>query len=87
MDKDSDTAKTLQICNNLRYLNMTPKEFMVHFLRSKNSDLAFRRRYWATKTGYEGSLNLVDCIRNRFEASSEGQGWWAQYIQKEVIVF
>ena len=78
MDKNLDTVKALQD------LNMSPKEFMVHFLRSNNSDLAFRRRFWATKTGYKSSLTVVECVRDKFESSLEGQGWWAQFIQDEV---
>ncbi|POW18098.1 hypothetical protein PSHT_06193 [Puccinia striiformis] len=37
---DTDSRKALEICKNLQALKMTPKEFMITFLTSKNSDLA-----------------------------------------------
>ncbi|KAI7955517.1 hypothetical protein MJO29_006916 [Puccinia striiformis f. sp. tritici] len=64
---DADSRKALEICKNLQALKMTPKEFMITFLTSKNSDLASRRRLWTIDNGHVRSLHLVRCIRDRFE--------------------
>jgi hypothetical protein len=47
-------------------------------------ELATRRRFWATNTGYKSTLQVVECIRDTFENSADGQGWWADLIQQEV---
>ncbi|KNE87826.1 hypothetical protein PSTG_18783, partial [Puccinia striiformis f. sp. tritici PST-78] len=59
---DADSRKALEICKNLQALKMTPKEFMITFLTSKNSDLASRRRLWTIDNGHVRSLHLVRCI-------------------------
>jgi hypothetical protein len=40
--------KVLQVCKMLRALpvKLTPKQFMLHYLTSSNSELAFLRRFW-----------------------------------------
>ncbi|KAH9453954.1 hypothetical protein Pst134EB_014055 [Puccinia striiformis f. sp. tritici] len=78
---DADSRKALEICKNLQALKMTPKEFMITFLTSKNSDLASRRRLWTIDNGHVRSLHLVRCIRDRFEDTVEGEQWWAELIQ------
>jgi len=84
MSTPADTVKTLSICQALQAVNMTPKEFLVHFLTSENSELAYRRRFWTTATGGGSTLSLVQCIRDRFLASSDGQARWNDFIRDEV---
>ncbi|POW01341.1 hypothetical protein PSTT_12556 [Puccinia striiformis] len=64
---DTDLRKALEICKNLQALKMTPKEFMITFLTSKNSNLVSRRRLWTIDNRHVRSLHLVRCIRDRFE--------------------
>ncbi|KAI9607057.1 hypothetical protein KEM48_001613 [Puccinia striiformis f. sp. tritici PST-130] len=81
---DTDLRKALEICKNLQALKMTPKEFMITFLTSKNSNLVSRRRLWTIDNRHVRSLHLVRCIRDRFEDTVEGEQWWAELIQSEV---
>jgi hypothetical protein len=75
---------TLKICQELKDMKMPIKEFVTTFLTGKHIELATRRRFWATNTGYKSTLSLVECIRGTFEASADGQGWWEEFIQQEV---
>ncbi|KAA1132441.1 hypothetical protein PGTUg99_009106 [Puccinia graminis f. sp. tritici] len=85
MNVSADTAKTISICRALQELNMTPKEFIVHFLTSDNADLASRRRYWSTETGGPSTIALVRHIRDRFLATSKGGSRWTDFIREEAI--
>ncbi|PLW46030.1 hypothetical protein PCASD_03503 [Puccinia coronata f. sp. avenae] len=76
---------TLEICQHLKDINMPIKEFVMLFLTGKHIELATRQRFWATSTGYESTLRLVECIRDTFEDSADGQGWWEDFIQSEAI--
>ncbi|KAA1102845.1 hypothetical protein PGTUg99_036599 [Puccinia graminis f. sp. tritici] len=64
---------------------MTPKEFIMEFLCSSDSDLASRRRFWATENGWDGTMDLVRVVRSKFRATSEGEKRWQEYIQEEAI--
>jgi hypothetical protein len=75
---------TLKICQDLKDIKMPIKEFIIHFLTSKHIELATCWCFWATNTGYESTLQVVECIRDTFENSADGQGWWADFIQQEV---
>ncbi|EFP86715.2 uncharacterized protein PGTG_13097 [Puccinia graminis f. sp. tritici CRL 75-36-700-3] len=63
---------------------MTPKSFMLHFLHSDNSDLAYRRRYWA-ESAVDSTVVLVKAIRDKMNSSAPGQQAWADFIQEEAI--
>ncbi|PLW31054.1 hypothetical protein PCASD_16050 [Puccinia coronata f. sp. avenae] len=76
---------TLKICQELKDMKMPIKEFVTTFLTGKHIELATRRRFWATNTGYKSTLSLVECIWGTFEASADGQGWWEEFIQQEAI--
>ncbi|PLW12041.1 hypothetical protein PCANC_20440 [Puccinia coronata f. sp. avenae] len=66
---------TLKICQHLKDINMPIKEFVMLFLTGKHIELATRQRFWATSTGYESTLRLVECIRDTFEDLADSQGW------------
>jgi hypothetical protein len=66
---------------------MTPKEFMLHFISSPNSDIAYLRRYWSTSTGIDGAIKLIEALRDAITRTNTGQDAWMQLIQKEVRHF
>ncbi|PLW32063.1 hypothetical protein PCASD_18449 [Puccinia coronata f. sp. avenae] len=76
---------TLKICQELKDMKMPIKEFVTTFLTGKHIELATRRHFWATNTGYKSTLSLVECIRGTFGASADGQGWWEEFIQQAAI--
>ncbi|PLW37733.1 hypothetical protein PCASD_11271 [Puccinia coronata f. sp. avenae] len=76
---------TLKICQDLKDIKMPIKEFIIHFLTGKHIELATCPCFWATNTGYKSTLQVVECIRDTFENSADGQGWWADFIQQEAV--
>ncbi|PLW04779.1 hypothetical protein PCASD_17509 [Puccinia coronata f. sp. avenae] len=77
------TKNVLDICKHLRDLGMTPKQFMLEYLTSKNSELATLRRFWATPKGWESTITLVKAIRGKFWATDMGRKKWIDWIQDE----
>ncbi|PLW31840.1 hypothetical protein PCANC_17205 [Puccinia coronata f. sp. avenae] len=78
------TKNVLNICKHLRDLGMTPKQFMLEYLTSKNSELATLRRFWATPKGWESTITVVKAIRGKFWATDMGRKKWIDWIQNEV---
>ncbi|PLW17292.1 hypothetical protein PCASD_18373 [Puccinia coronata f. sp. avenae] len=79
------TKNVLDICKHLRDLGMTPKQFMLEYLTSKNSELATLRQFWATPKGWESTITLVKAIRGKFWATDMGRKKWIDWIQDEAI--
>ncbi|POV97549.1 hypothetical protein PSHT_14513 [Puccinia striiformis] len=65
---------------------MTPKEFMIHFVRSTNPEVAYLRRLWAVPRGIPSSMDLVRSMRNELTNTPEGRDAWDDFIQQEVHV-
>ncbi|POW03989.1 hypothetical protein PSTT_10686 [Puccinia striiformis] len=66
---------------------MTPKEFMIHFVQSPNSEVAYLQRLWAVPKGIPSSMDLVRSVRNELSSTPEGRNAWADFIQLEVFKF
>ncbi|OAV98166.1 hypothetical protein PTTG_01728 [Puccinia triticina 1-1 BBBD Race 1] len=52
---------------------MSPKQFMLHYLTSPNSELAYLRRHWAQPTGIESSVELIQAIGAFMKQSPAGR--------------
>ncbi|KAI7933829.1 hypothetical protein MJO29_016667 [Puccinia striiformis f. sp. tritici] len=78
--------KVLNVCMMLRTLPqvMTPKEFMIHFVRSTNPEVAYLRRLWAVPRGIPSSMDLVRSMRNELTNTPEGRDAWDDFIQQEA---
>ncbi|EFP76489.2 uncharacterized protein PGTG_02930 [Puccinia graminis f. sp. tritici CRL 75-36-700-3] len=79
-------SKAITVCELLQSLpcKMTPKSFLLHFLQSDNSDLAYRRRYWA-ESAVDSTLVLVEAIAEELKSSATGRNVWAKFIEQEAI--
>ncbi|KAA1121729.1 hypothetical protein PGTUg99_022546 [Puccinia graminis f. sp. tritici] len=77
--------KVLAVCELLQSLpcKMTPKSFMLRFLGSDNSDIAYRRRYWA-ESAIDSTMRLVDAMADEIKSSPPGREAWAKFIEAEV---
>ncbi|EFP85455.2 uncharacterized protein PGTG_11811 [Puccinia graminis f. sp. tritici CRL 75-36-700-3] len=64
---------------------MTPKEFMLHFIQSPNSDIAYLRRFWRQPKGIETTMDLVRSIHQELAKSSTGREAWDSFIQEEAV--
>ncbi|KAA1123549.1 hypothetical protein PGTUg99_007676, partial [Puccinia graminis f. sp. tritici] len=63
---------------------MTPKEFMLHFVQSPNSDIAYLRRFWRQPKGVESTMDLVRSIHLELAKSRTGREAWDSFIQEEL---
>ncbi|KAI9601709.1 hypothetical protein H4Q26_001542 [Puccinia striiformis f. sp. tritici PST-130] len=84
-DIPSNIAKAVLICKQLQGMNVTPKEFIDLFLKSKKStELATRRKLWFNQQGANSTISLLRIIRDGFMGNSYGQGRWKQFIAEEA---
>ncbi|KAH9440191.1 hypothetical protein Pst134EB_030820 [Puccinia striiformis f. sp. tritici] len=80
---DTDLRKALEICKNLQALKMTPKEFMITFLTSKNSNLVSRRRLWTIDNRH--AIRVLTQNNQRLEHSSNGHWQSSQTAKPEFF--
>ncbi|KAA1108512.1 hypothetical protein PGT21_014781 [Puccinia graminis f. sp. tritici] len=73
------------ICALMEKLNLTPKEFVVAFLERKHDNVAFRRRYWGTETGWDSTRRLIAAIKAQACSHMEGRGLWEELILSESM--
>ncbi|POW10466.1 hypothetical protein PSTT_06094 [Puccinia striiformis] len=64
---------------------VTPKEFIVHFLTSRDSQIASLRRLWAVDPGLNSTMSLVKNIRDEVTKTQIGREAWKEFIQQEAI--
>ncbi|KAA1128579.1 hypothetical protein PGTUg99_004374 [Puccinia graminis f. sp. tritici] len=64
---------------------MTPKLFIVGFLTSGNSDIAYQRRFWGTHTGWQSTAELLRVIKAVVLRAQDGATSWNQFIEEEAI--
>ncbi|OAV95874.1 hypothetical protein PTTG_26544, partial [Puccinia triticina 1-1 BBBD Race 1] len=81
----TEAEKILHICKELQKMKMTPKVFITGFLRSNDSDIAFRRRYWRTGTGLEGALEVVRAVKTTATSTPKGAAMWKEFIKDEAV--
>ena len=81
--------KILTICQmmSLPPTKITPKEFMLRYLISENSDLAYLRSHWGQPKGIESTMEVARALRNKLLTSAEGRRAWSVFIREEVIAF
>ncbi|KAA1128735.1 hypothetical protein PGTUg99_007731 [Puccinia graminis f. sp. tritici] len=79
--------KVLAICQELRSPPhvMTPKQFMVRYIESGSSDIAYLRRFWAQSSGVDSTMELVKSLRNEVNRTDVGRQAWSQFILHEAI--
>ena len=79
-----DTVNTTCVCKTLQDLKITPKEVIIEFFISKDEELASRRRFWATPTGWDSTMSLLKTIQQRFMATADGKKKWESFIEEEL---
>jgi hypothetical protein len=80
----SEREKLLQICRLIQDLNMTPKSFIISFLESGDSDIAYRRRFWGTQTGWHSTSEVLRVIKSVVFRTQHGATGWKEFIKEEV---
>jgi hypothetical protein len=83
----SETEKLVSICHQLQDLGMTPKRFITLFLQSQNQEIAYRRRYWGTVTGWPSTLEMIEALKTISTRTTHGISRWQSFIQREVNTF
>ncbi|OAV98658.1 hypothetical protein PTTG_25611 [Puccinia triticina 1-1 BBBD Race 1] len=63
---------------------MAPKSFLLHFLCSTNSQISYRRRYWA-KSGIDSTMGLLNAVSDEIKRSPPGRKAWEKFIQEQAI--
>lgn len=78
--------QTLNITNIIQRANLTPKSFIQTFLASSHIELAYRRRFWTTATGWPSTMEILNSIRDQALGTEVGSDLWRSFILAEVIV-
>ncbi|KAA1134309.1 hypothetical protein PGTUg99_035037 [Puccinia graminis f. sp. tritici] len=81
----TEKEKLLLICRQIQALQWTPKQFITAFLGSDDSDLAYRRRFWGTETGWNSTRTLIEAIKSEVTRSRDGSLRWETFIQEEAV--
>jgi hypothetical protein len=76
--------KLAEICALIEEMNLTPKVFITAFLTHSAENLAFRRRFWATKTRWDSTESLFEALRHLMSSCTEGRDHWHQWILQQV---
>ncbi|KAA1099875.1 hypothetical protein PGT21_023486 [Puccinia graminis f. sp. tritici] len=81
----SENEKLVSICHQLQDLGMTPKQFITLFLQSQNQEIAYRRRYWGTVTGWPSTLEMIEALKTISTRTTDGISRWQSFIQREAV--
>ncbi|WAR56347.1 hypothetical protein PtB15_7B195 [Puccinia triticina] len=81
----TENEKLMIVCRQLQALDWTPKQFTTAFLRSEDTEFAYRRRFWGTSTGWNSTRNLIEVIKSEVTSSDYGASQWETFIQEEAI--
>ncbi|KAA1135468.1 hypothetical protein PGTUg99_028008 [Puccinia graminis f. sp. tritici] len=65
----SEAFKITAILDFMASMDHNPKSFIISFLQIKNDQAAIQRRYWRTPRGWEGTLSVIDALRDFISAS------------------
>jgi hypothetical protein len=76
--------KIIKICKLIQELNMTPKSYLIAFLQSPNSDIAYQQWFWVTQTGWNFTLELLKLICSVATCTGNGAAEWNTFIEREV---
>lgn len=78
--------RTLSICEYMNNLGMTSKSFLQNLLDSNVSEVASRRQFWGTKTGWNSTRNVIKSIKRLVIESDKRTGSqnWFDFILREV---
>jgi hypothetical protein len=79
--------KVLHVCEMLRALpvKLTPKQFMLHYLTSLNSDLAFLRRFRTQPTGVDSTIELLEALSSLLKSNASGKEAWNRFVKKRYF--
>ncbi|KAA1098567.1 hypothetical protein PGT21_036529 [Puccinia graminis f. sp. tritici] len=65
-------------------MDHNPKSFIISFLQIKNDQAAIQRRYWRTPRGWEGTLSVIDALRDFICTDEVGKAFWEEKILSEA---
>lgn len=82
MEQSQITKNTISMYTRLQD-NMIPKQFIMEFLCSKDSELAFPRRFFP-RVGSQPIMAFVKAIGGKFAATPDARRQWELLIQDEV---
>ncbi|KAA1096673.1 hypothetical protein PGT21_024762 [Puccinia graminis f. sp. tritici] len=82
--KNTLRSKLTRVYSLMNDLNLTPKDFLIGFLRDEDIQFAIHRRFWATQTGWRTTVNVVHAIRDLVCKKNTGKKLWNDLIMSEV---
>ncbi|EGG00318.1 uncharacterized protein MELLADRAFT_57606 [Melampsora larici-populina 98AG31] len=75
--KMPDTVvRTLKICDYMKELDFSPKEFMVTFFSGQYEALNVKRRLMKTGLGIKSTWSILNNLRKLTSSTEEGQADW-----------
>lgn len=78
------TNQTIAFCDHLHLKGWNPKSFLSVLLLSKNSNLAVRRRLWASDSGWPSTLRILKAVKLQAYRSKAGVSKWEAFVLEEV---
>ncbi|EFP87917.2 uncharacterized protein PGTG_13721 [Puccinia graminis f. sp. tritici CRL 75-36-700-3] len=82
--KNTLRSKLTRVYSLMNDLNLTPKDFLIGFLRDEDIQFAIHRRFWATQTGWRTTVNVVHAIRDLVCKKNTGKKLWNDLILSEA---
>lgn len=84
--RNTPQNRTVSICEYINSLGLNSKSFIQNLLDSNVSEVASRRQFWGTQTGWNSTQNVLMSIKRRVIESDKRSGTknWYDFILKEV---
>jgi len=84
--EEASQHRTIKICDFIKKLGLTPKEFFQNLLDSSKEEIASRRQFWGTPTGWDSTANLILSIKKRAIESDRKANTqrWSDFILRQV---
>ena len=89
-DKAKRLSSVEMICKKIREdHNLSPKQFFLWFLTSKEDSLVIQRKQLISESGWPSTEELLDAIRNLVDENKSERAHqnWREWILKQVIEY
>jgi hypothetical protein len=82
---DSMNSKITCVFKLMDKLSISPKDFVIGFLKDDSTDFAIHRQYWAAKDrGWKLTVDVVHAIQDVVNKKEVGKKLWMDLILSEV---
>ncbi|WAQ84597.1 hypothetical protein PtA15_5A170 [Puccinia triticina] len=79
-----EAQKVIKICQAIEQVKLTPKKFMMAFLKHSDVLVRIRRKLWGAPTGWDGTLEVIKAARDLICKTPAGRMYWKSFILSEA---